>query len=207
MRIKELTLQNIRSYENQTVEFPEGTILVHGENGAGKTSLLMGIFGGLFLSDITSAGNQSFNLDDLVRRGEDKAHIELVFEIDGVDYTVEWTFYTTSTGPSATLTSPALSEPVNQVSNVKDEIQKILGMDKDDFSASVYVRQGEINRLIDADTRTELIDSLLNLDVIEVLLVQSLPRFAHGDTDGVVRVVNVTNQPRSLHRHDVVAHT
>jgi chromosome segregation ATPase len=167
MKIKELTLQNIRSYEDQTVEFPEGTILVHGENGAGKTSLLMGIFGGLFLSDITSAGNQSFNLDDLVRRGEDKAHIELVFEIDGGDYTVEWTFYTTSTGPSATLTSPALSEPVSQVSNVKGEIQKILGMDKDDFSASVYVRQGEINRLIDADTRTELIDSLLNLDVID----------------------------------------
>jgi len=167
MRIKQLTLQNIRSYENQTVEFPEGTILVHGENGTGKTSLLMGIFGGLFLSDITSAGNQSFNLDDLVRRGEDKAHVELVFEIDGVDYTVEWTFYTTSTGPDATLRSPALDEPVSQVSNVKAEIQKILGMDKDDFSASVYVRQGEINRLIDADTRTELIDSLLNLDVID----------------------------------------
>lgn len=167
MRIKKLTLQNIRSYEAQTIEFPEGTILVHGENGAGKTSLLMGIFGGLFLSDITSAGDQSFNLDDLVRRGEDKAHVELVFEIDGVDYTVEWTFYTTSTGPDATLTSPALSEPVSQVSNVKREIQKILGMDKDDFSASVYVRQGEINRLIDADTRTELIDSLLNLDVVD----------------------------------------
>jgi len=167
MRIKQLTLQNIRSYENQTVEFPEGTILVHGENGTGKTSLLMGIFGGLFLSDITSAGNQSFNLDDLVRRGEDKAHVELVFEIDGADYTVEWTFYTTSTGPDATLRSPALSEPVSQVSNVKAKIQEILGMDKDDFSASVYVRQGEINRLIDADTRTELIDSLLNLDVID----------------------------------------
>ena len=167
MRIKKLTLQNIRSYEGQTIEFPEGTILVHGENGAGKTSLLMGIFGGLFLSDITSAGDQSFNLDDLVRRGEDKAHVELVFKIDGVDYTVEWTFYTTSTGPDATLTSPALSEPVSQVSNVKREIQKILGMDKDDFSASVYVRQGEINRLIDADTRTEIIDSLLNLDVID----------------------------------------
>jgi len=167
MKIKKLTLQNIRSYESQTVEFPEGTILVHGENGAGKTSLLMGIFGGLFLSDITRAGNQSFNLDDLVRRGEDKAHVELVFEIDGADYTVEWTFYTTSTGPDATLRSPALSEPVSQVSNVKAKIQEILGMDKDDFSASVCVRQGEINRLIDADTRTELIDSLLNLDVID----------------------------------------
>ena len=50
MKIKELTLQNIRSYKDQTAEFPSGTILIRGDNGAGKTSLLMGIFGGLFLS-------------------------------------------------------------------------------------------------------------------------------------------------------------
>jgi len=52
MRVTDLHLQNIRSYDNETVEFPDGTMLVHGENGAGKTTLLMGIFGGLFLSKI-----------------------------------------------------------------------------------------------------------------------------------------------------------
>ncbi|UPM44248.1 AAA family ATPase [Halocatena salina] len=170
MKIKELTLQNVRSYKNQTVTFPEGTILIHGANGVGKTSLLVGIFGGLFLSDITTAGEQSFTLDDLIRRGEDKAHVELTFELDGTDYTVEWTFYATSTGPSATVTSPAFAEPISQVSNVKAKMRELLGMDEDDFSASVYVRQGEINRLIDADTRTELIDSLLDLDAIDAYI-------------------------------------
>jgi len=72
MKIKALTLQNIRSYEDQTVDFPDGTILIRGDNGAGKTSLLMGIFGGLFLSKIRNVGTNDFNLDDLVRRGEDK---------------------------------------------------------------------------------------------------------------------------------------
>lgn len=56
MKIKALTLQNIRSYEDQTVEFLDGTILIRGNNGAGKTSLLMGIFGGLFLSKIRNVG-------------------------------------------------------------------------------------------------------------------------------------------------------
>jgi DNA repair exonuclease SbcCD ATPase subunit len=84
MKIKALTLQNIRSYEDQTVEFPDGTILIRGDNGAGKTSLLMGIFGGLFLSKIRNVGTNDFNLDDLVRRGEDKGTVELVFEIDGI---------------------------------------------------------------------------------------------------------------------------
>ena len=69
MRIKQLHLENIRSYADQTVDFPDGTILIHGDNGAGKTSLLMGIFGGLFLSGISSVGGNSFTLDEFVRRG------------------------------------------------------------------------------------------------------------------------------------------
>lgn len=77
MKIKALTLQNIRSYADQTVEFPDGTILIRGDNGAGKTSLLMGIFGGLFLSKIRNVRTNDFSLDDLVRRGEGKGTVKL----------------------------------------------------------------------------------------------------------------------------------
>ena len=113
MKFEHLRLQNIRSYADQTVDFPEGIILIHGDNGAGKTSLLTGLFGGLFLSEIRSVGSSSFGLDDLVRRGATKGVVELTFEAGGDSYTVEWTLYTTSTPNDATLTSPALAEPVS----------------------------------------------------------------------------------------------
>ena len=43
MRIKKITLDNIRSYSHQEVEFPEGSILLSGDIGSGKTSILLGI--------------------------------------------------------------------------------------------------------------------------------------------------------------------
>jgi len=167
MKIKTLTLQNIRSYEDQTVDFPDGTILIRGDNGAGKTSLLMGIFGGLFLSKIRNVGTNDFNLDDLVRRGEDKGTVELVFEIDGTEFTVTWQLYTTSTQNSATLDSESFSDPVTGIEDVREEVIGLLGMDEDGFSSSVYVKQGEIDRLIEAGDRTEMIDSLLGPDELD----------------------------------------
>ena len=169
MKINRLRLENIRSYDEQTVEFPEGTILIHGENGAGKTSLLMGLFGGLFLSDITNVGSNNFNLSDLVRRGADRGRVELDFEVDGEEYSVEWEIPGEDSGgaSSAKLTSPALSEPVSGITNVQTEVTGLLGMDEDDFSSSSYIKQGEIDRLIEANDRAAMIDSLLGLDQIE----------------------------------------
>jgi DNA repair exonuclease SbcCD ATPase subunit len=167
MNIKKLELQNIRSYEQQSIQFPEGTILIHGDNGAGKTSLVMGLFGGLFLSEIRNVGNNSFSLDEFVRRGGNKGTVELVFEVSGVEYEVEWELYTTSTPNDATLRSPEFDSPVSGITDVKKQIQDILGMDEEDFANSVYVKQGEVDRLIEASDRAEMIDGLLGLDKLD----------------------------------------
>ncbi|QLH83812.1 AAA family ATPase [Halosimplex pelagicum] len=166
MKVTDLHLQNIRSYDDETVKFPEGTMLVHGENGAGKTTLLMGIFGGLFLSKIRNVGSNDFNLDDIVRRGAEEGEIALTFEVEDVPYTVTWTIDTQ--GPNAAvLDSPSLSEPVSGIRDVRSKVMDIVGMDEDSFSRSVYVQQGEVDRLFDDDARAELIDDLLGLDRID----------------------------------------
>lgn len=169
MKITRIRLENIRSYEDQTVEFPEGTILIHGENGAGKTSLLIGLFGGLFLSNITNVDGNNFNVGDLVRRGADKGRVELDFVVDGDEYSVEWEMPGPDSGSQskATLSSPVLSDPISGIRDVQQEVTTLLGMDEDDFSSSAYVQQGEIDRLIEANDRGAMIDSLLGLDQIE----------------------------------------
>jgi len=41
MKLKKITLDNIRSYEHVELEFPEGSTLLSGDIGAGKTSILL----------------------------------------------------------------------------------------------------------------------------------------------------------------------
>jgi len=48
MKIKKIILNNIRSYEDQEVNFPDGSVLLSGDIGSGKTSILLGIEFALF---------------------------------------------------------------------------------------------------------------------------------------------------------------
>jgi len=48
MKIKKIKLKNIRSYESQEIEFPEGSLLLSGDIGSGKTSILLAIEYALF---------------------------------------------------------------------------------------------------------------------------------------------------------------
>ena len=48
MILKKIKLNNIRSYENQEIEFLEGSTLLSGDIGSGKTSILLGIEFALF---------------------------------------------------------------------------------------------------------------------------------------------------------------
>jgi len=80
MKIKNITLENIRSYSNKTISFPEGSILLSGNIGSGKTSLLLAI-------DFVLFGLRKGNLsgNGLLRKGKDEGFVELNFEISEKD--------------------------------------------------------------------------------------------------------------------------
>ena len=48
MKLRKISIKNIRSYANETVEFPEGSTLLSGDIGSGKTSILLAIEFALF---------------------------------------------------------------------------------------------------------------------------------------------------------------
>jgi len=184
MHFKSLTLEGIRSYEQETVEFETGENLIFGPNGAGKSTILQGLFGGLFQTNITKKEvNNDFNLAELVRKQAESGRIELVFVIGGEEFSVEWeikkqfddegevTGAKTKSGYPK-LSSPALDESISGFNDVQDEIQRIIGMDAKSFVNSVYVQQGDITRLIHADTeaRREILDGLLGLDRMDDLI-------------------------------------
>ena len=84
MIIKKLKLENIRSYVNQEIEFPIGSILLSGDIGSGKSTILLAIDFALF-------GLQRGSLDgnSLLRNGTNKGSVELTFDIDGKEVIIK----------------------------------------------------------------------------------------------------------------------
>ena len=82
MIIKKLRLENIRSYKEQTIDFPLGKTLFEGDIGSGKSTILMAIEFGLFGLGSEKAGS-------LLRIGETEGSVSIIFESDGKEYTVQ----------------------------------------------------------------------------------------------------------------------
>ncbi len=79
MILKSLKLENIRSYTDQTVDFPLGTTLFEGDIGSGKSTILMAIEFALF-------GLGSEKGGALLRTGANKGSVALKFEVEGEEY-------------------------------------------------------------------------------------------------------------------------
>ncbi|MFW6378793.1 MAG: hypothetical protein ACOCZV_02110 [Nanoarchaeota archaeon] len=86
MNIISLSLTNIRSYISQTIEFSEGTTLLSGDIGSGKTTILLALEFALFgiLRGKTSPS-------ELLRHGEREGTVTLRFSIDGKEISVSRT--------------------------------------------------------------------------------------------------------------------
>ncbi len=78
MIIRSIRLENIRSYVNQEIRFPEGRVLLSGDIGSGKSSILLAMDFALF-----GLAKGSNNGSGLLRNGAEKGSVELSFEIDG----------------------------------------------------------------------------------------------------------------------------
>ncbi len=86
MEIKKVELENIRSYENAEIEFPSSSVLLSGDIGSGKSSVLLAIEFALFgLQKGALSGNS------LLRNGKDLGRVKANFNIDGKDVVIERT--------------------------------------------------------------------------------------------------------------------
>ena len=84
MRIHSITLENIRSYISQKIIFPPGSILLSGDVGSGKSSILLALDFALFGLRIGSLSGGS-----LLRNGTLKGNVELNLDIDNVPITIK----------------------------------------------------------------------------------------------------------------------
>ena len=90
--MKKLKIRNIRSYKDLELEFPTGSILLSGDIGVGKTSILLALQFALFGLQPGQKGTS------LLRQGEDEAYAKIIFEIDGQTIQLERTIKKSRTG-------------------------------------------------------------------------------------------------------------
>ncbi len=84
MFVKSLELKNYRNYEEMEVRFSEGSNLFYGDNAQGKTNILESIY----LSG-TSKSHRGGKDKDLIRFGQEEAHIRLFLEKKEVEHRID----------------------------------------------------------------------------------------------------------------------
>jgi len=159
--LKRVKLKNFISHADTEIEFPLGVTVLVGPNGAGKTSVVDAIVFALFGDKVRGE-----KVEDMIRRGTSSAEVELTFEV-GKEYTVHW--IRKKRGVEATLSRSDAGVIANTKEAVLEEISRILRMDKESAMNSIFVRQGEIASLVDADPkpRKNLLGKLIGLDRLE----------------------------------------
>ncbi len=174
--LERLRLRNFRVYVDQTIEFRKGINAIVGPNGSGKTTILEAIEFALFKR--VKRKEKDVNMSSLIRHGQTKAELELVFRapVNNRTYAV-WRKIV----PGKTMAE--LRELVDgegrqkwkvvqtAPKRVDSAIEQLLGMDRDGFAATVYVRQGDINLLSRQPPRKkrELLRNMMGLGVYEDL--------------------------------------
>jgi len=81
--IKEITLVNFQSHKNLKVKFGPNVNFITGQNGSGKSAILMGIK--TCLGATAKQTDRASKLDDLIREDTDHATITLILKNEGID--------------------------------------------------------------------------------------------------------------------------
>ena len=84
MIIKSLDLLNFRNYESLHLELSEGTNIFYGDNAQGKTNILESLY---MIS--TTKSHRGVKDRDLIRFGQEEAHIRTVLIKNDLDYQVD----------------------------------------------------------------------------------------------------------------------
>ena len=174
MRLKKLSLQNIRSYTNEEIIFPEGSVLLAGDTGAGKTSLLLAIEYALFGLQPGQKGSY------LLRNNINTGSVSLELEIDGKDILIERKLKrnnksVTNEHSAITIGGKRIESSLTEI---KIKILEALGYPQEFvkknnllYRYTVYTPQEQMKQIIleDEETRLNILRHILSIDKYRII--------------------------------------
>lgn len=164
MRIKRLELTNWGPHKKKTFDMNAGIVGILGANGKGKSNVLQAI-------DYALTGNLNKQKQEKYIRnygqpdGASSAVVHLEFEKDGKTGSITRTI--TSTGSRRKLVWD--DTEWTKAAEVETALETILGADKASLAQAVFIKQGELARIIKGTPaeRQTLFQKLMNLSFIE----------------------------------------
>src|SRR3989338_3936443 len=171
MFIKSIKLHNIRSYENAEVNFPLGSVLLAGDIGSGKSTILLAIEFAIF-----GAKKGELPAYTLLRHGKKEGFVQLDMQIDAKDVIIKRTLkksnddikqeagYVITDGMKKDGTSEELRAVVLEMLGYpKDLVRK--GKDLI-YRYTVYTPQEEMKQILyeGRDTRLDTLRKVFNID-------------------------------------------
>jgi len=174
MKLNKITLNNIRSYENQEVEFSEGSTLLSGDIGSGKTSILLAIEFALFGLQPGQRGSS------ILRNGEKTGGVKIEFEVDGKKIFVERTLKKakTITQDYCAIIIDGEKKEIS-VTELKNQILGLLNYPKEFakkqnilYKFTVYTPQEEMKQIIlqDSEARINTLRHVFGIDKYKRIL-------------------------------------
>lgn len=86
MILNSIRLRNIRSYLDERIEFPRGSVLLSGDIGSGKSTILLALEFALF-----GIGRGMLSGESLLRNGKNEGEVEINVDIGGKNYIIKRT--------------------------------------------------------------------------------------------------------------------
>ncbi|MDD5012586.1 MAG: AAA family ATPase [Candidatus Nanoarchaeia archaeon] len=174
MKIKQITLENIRSYESQEINFSDGSTLLSGDIGSGKTSVLLAIEFALFGLQPGQRGSA------LLRNGKKDGKVKITFEVDNDEITIE-----RNLKKGKTISQESCFITINNekkefsVTELKSKILEILSYPSEFakkqnilYKFTVYTPQEEMKQIIleDSETRINTLRHVFGIDKYKTIL-------------------------------------
>ncbi len=174
MKIKKIILDNIRSYEHQEINFPEGSVLLSGDIGSGKTSVLLGIEFALFGLQPGQKGSS------ILRNGQVQGGVTIEFEVDDKTIILERTLKKAKSisqdycsisidGEKKEISVTELKNKVLELLNYPREFSKKQNLL---YKFTVYTPQEEMKQIIleDSETRINTLRHVFGIDKYKKIL-------------------------------------
>lgn len=191
MRFKKIKLSNIRSYQDQEINFPDGSLLLSGDIGCGKTSILMAIEYALFGLQPGQKGNA------LLRNNENIGEVSLELEVDGHTALIERKLKRTPKGVSNEYAAVTIDGIKNEssVTEIKSKIVSLLGyppefVKKNNilYRYTVHTAQEQMKEIIleDPETRVNILRHVFGVDKYRIIKDNLVVLLADLKTDSKI---------------------
>ncbi len=165
MILKKLQLKNFKQYGKLELDFREGLVGVVGKNGSGKSSVFEAILLCFFGTISLDKNHYKSSWVEL----KESVSLELTFEVQGKDWRVVREFRGKALAPKAGLYNQKEEMVATDSKPVTQEVIRLLGMDKDAFTRSVFSGQKELGIISNTkgEERKRMVRKMVGLDKLD----------------------------------------